>query len=908
MAEDVHVGFGASADPLLEAVETLKEKFEGLSGVFEKFSGVLAGVTAALAGGEAFREMIRSTEEMIDSTRRLMYQTGMAADQAQAWATALRMSDSSGEAFASTMMRMQMRINSNEEAFRAYGIQLRDGNGNMLSAEQQFRNTITALEGLKVGADRNSASLQLLGRGARDIEPFMRAMKMDVEELAEEQRKLGLVVTESDIQIKDAYGDMMVKVHEVLEAVEKTIGTRMMPRLTEMGEKFVALGPQIVEGAGAALELFITIVDSVMEVVRSVANLVTEGFAAIGKVLHDTFAPESTGMTGLQFFKNVLTVIGIAVVTVKTVILEAFEVIKVAIEQVVVTFMVLGETIVAFESGSILSAPARIAEVWRRGSEQLQDMAREHAKKMADIARDGGEQIKKMADVPDAKAPETAAKPRSGTGGAKDMKGPQLAQAQAALAAAEAQKELAIVRESVKEQEKALDDSYKNNLVSIESYYEQKRDLQLKQNRAEIDTEVVSLSALEKARGKAKDPIERTKIDTQETAIRAKLIALGMQQLEITRANAREEANALQAQADKLSQVESGRAGGRASAELEQDRAILQQRKALRQVDDQEALTAELELEDRRYRIEQQGLNDRQNLVHQDKVEQAKLDADREKAEQQHQQRLTQINNQAALERRRFALDAQRSIEQAGESLLVNMMQHVKSMRDIFREFGISVAKTFEELIAKKFMQRLFGEGTEGGKVIQKAVDMVVDGLDRMLAATVVNQEAQTTATVAGVEARTAAEQAGALTSLAITAGTAIKNIMVYAWEAMAGAFQAMASIPYVGPFLAVAAGAAAFAAVKGIISNISGAEKGQWELPQDQLVAMHKGEMAIPPKEAQGLRELINKGGGLGGGMNLTVQALDARSFEGWLKMGGGDKIVKHLKLAERNFQIRRP
>lgn len=115
-------------------------------------------------------------------------------------------------------------------------------------------------------------------------------------------------------------------------------------------------------------------------------------------------------------------------------------------------------------------------------------------------------------------------------------------------------------------------------------------------------------------------------------------------------------------------------------------------------------------------------------------------------------------------------------------------------------------------------------------------------------AAEVTGQAAQTGAVVAGETTKTMATSTGALARLAIKASETIKTIMMYAWEAMAGAFKAMVSIPYIGPILAVGAGAAALALVGGIAGKVKSA-RGGYDIPAgvNPVTQLHEEEMVLP-------------------------------------------------------------
>ena len=173
---------------------------------------------------------------------------------------------------------------------------------------------------------------------------------------------------------------------------------------------------------------------------------------------------------------------------------------------------------------------------------------------------------------------------------------------------------------------------------------------------------------------------------------------------------------------------------------------------------------------------------------------------------------------------------------------------------------------------------------------------------------------AKTAATAAGAGARTTAEEAAALTTKATNTETAVASIGAKAADAAAGAYNAMADIPVVGPVLGAAAAATTFAAVMAY-STIASAEGGWGEVPFDGAPAiLHKREMVLPARYADPLRSLLTDGpssagsgaqpnSGGGDTHNWNVQAIDVKSFHSFIKGGGGDVIVQHLQNKRRNF-----
>lgn len=181
-------------------------------------------------------------------------------------------------------------------------------------------------------------------------------------------------------------------------------------------------------------------------------------------------------------------------------------------------------------------------------------------------------------------------------------------------------------------------------------------------------------------------------------------------------------------------------------------------------------------------------------------------------------------------------------------------------------------------------------------------------------AAEVAGQAAQTGAVVAGETTKTMATSTGALARLAIKAGEAIKSIMMYAWEAMAGAFKAMVSIPYIGPVLAVAAGASALALVGGLAGKIKSA-RGGYDIPAgvNPVTQLHEEEMVLPKQHANTIRALgknLSSDGGIGGGggssaqtfKNFTIQAWDSKDVRRFMEKHGRE-LAGGLKGYNRNF-----
>jgi lambda family phage tail tape measure protein len=162
-------------------------------------------------------------------------------------------------------------------------------------------------------------------------------------------------------------------------------------------------------------------------------------------------------------------------------------------------------------------------------------------------------------------------------------------------------------------------------------------------------------------------------------------------------------------------------------------------------------------------------------------------------------------------------------------------------------------------------------------------------------------QNAMTVATLAGVTTRAGVEAGGAATSLALSAATAQKSIMMSAWETMASAYKAIAGIPIVGPFLAPVAAGTAFVAVAAIAKNIASAEGG-YDIPAgvNPMTQLHAQEMVLPKAQANVIRNLASEGGTKSGAITIINQTSSAwKATE--TKLSNGDRALIIQEASEK-------
>lgn len=321
------------------------------------------------------------------------------------------------------------------------------------------------------------------------------------------------------------------------------------------------------------------------------------------------------------------------------------------------------------------------------------------------------------------------------------------------------------------------------------------------------------------------------------------------------------------AEALELGAVEARRAAANAALEL----GLITKEQFLQQ---------DLGFEKQRFEITRQGVMDRIRLAMDDPntspAERERLNSRLLELEQQYQTRRTAMLGQLNAEKgagTNNVIDSFSSGFASGlERVLLKTQSWKQAMGDIFRETGLTFVR----------------------EIITKPLATYVGGLARMLAVKLgfLTQEE-------AAQAASSVRVAGTKTAEATTV------VAANASEAASGAAASQASIPYVGPVLALAAMAAIFAAVMAMNSRKSA--RGGYDIPSgvNPVTQLHEEEMVLPAKFANVIRGLAEEGRqGAGPGAAPTYELKGASVGE--FLIAGKREFVDFLERLRRDGAFR--
>lgn len=227
--------------------------------------------------------------------------------------------------------------------------------------------------------------------------------------------------------------------------------------------------------------------------------------------------------------------------------------------------------------------------------------------------------------------------------------------------------------------------------------------------------------------------------------------------------------------------------------------------------------------------------------------------------------------------------------DKAHQEMLANQQQYLTNAEQQWKQYTQRVSG----MVSSQVSAMLFQHQTLRAAIANIAESMATTWIANEVKTLVFHEgveQGKTAASEAGEAERLALTAAGQAESLAVQGASAIKWIMTEAAKAAAGAFNAMVSIPYIGPFVAVGASIAAGAAVMALVGKVASAEGGWERVPADGMQTMlHKDEMVLPKRVADPIRNMARGGGNGGGATHVHIHAMDAGSFKSFLKKNPG-------------------
>ena len=237
-----------------EATEDAGDAAEGATGHAEGLSKALkvAGAAFATMAAAATAAAVEVGKALVDATinggkfaDELITQstvTGISTEKLQELAYAADLVDVSVDtitgAIRKQIQNMSSAADGNEALAAAYdklGVSVTDADGTLRDNEDVFWDVINALGQIEDGTERDALAMQVLGKGAQELNPLIAAGSERMAELAQKAHDVGYVLDDETLGKFGELDDQMNYLKNGATAAKNAIGTILLPSLTKLG-------------------------------------------------------------------------------------------------------------------------------------------------------------------------------------------------------------------------------------------------------------------------------------------------------------------------------------------------------------------------------------------------------------------------------------------------------------------------------------------------------------------------------------------------------------------------------------------------------------------------------------------------------------------------------------------------
>jgi hypothetical protein len=592
-----------------QGVNQIKGAFDQLNVVSGKLVAGFAIITGVLAGGKAFKDTIEETVNLTKESIALGKQFGVTATEGSVLKKAMGDVFVTQEDLSKAADHMTQTLRKNEDAFVQLGVKTHDSNGHFRSTMDIMQDVNSRLLQFREGTDRNVEGQKIYGKSWGEVSSVLKLSREQIESSRAKAAELNLVVGEESVAANERYRGAMNDASDVMLGLKKTIGDALIPSLTEMAEWFSSIGP-----------------------------------------------------TAVQVMKGAMVGLVLAFQGLRVIVVTTFDILKVAIQGMVVLFMTLADV----GSKALKFDFSGAKQAWLNGWDQIKDIGKAAFDDIDETVQDA---TAKVADsMTRAFSKETPIAKRPAQSGPVPTA--------TALGADDRFRIMVNELEKVKIAEGRF---RQEDLGADLSYWENK--LALTGSKTKIDKEL---------RLKIEHEIFDVKkgIAAQERQLSEQQITTDEQMAELSLENRK---NALNAQ------IELSNVSIRKQADIARD------------------------LENQRYQIERQGLLERLKLVEGDRVARKKIQDELLVAERRHANQESEIARDATIQYRNFWQGVINPIVNTMTQSVQQMLQGTMTMHQAIKNVGRTILEEWIRIQTEKVEKYLAAEAATTASAVMGA-------------------------------------------------------------------------------------------------------------------------------------------------------------------------------------------
>lgn len=221
------------------AMQGMVSKLDNVSESGAALVGVLGGAVVALT------KMTVATAKTADDIMTLSSTSGMTTDQIQELSYASELLDVSVDTVDGSITKMIRSMESSKtktsdqaKAFKELHVSATDANGQLRDANDVFLRTVDALGKVSNETERDSLSMTIFGKSARDLNPLIEAGSGKLRELSQEAHNVGYVMSGDTLESFGELDDAMQRLDKQGDTLKNSFAVALLPILTALAEAF----------------------------------------------------------------------------------------------------------------------------------------------------------------------------------------------------------------------------------------------------------------------------------------------------------------------------------------------------------------------------------------------------------------------------------------------------------------------------------------------------------------------------------------------------------------------------------------------------------------------------------------------------------------------------------------------
>lgn len=286
---------GTSAKQTDKSLESLANNTRILAGI--EIGRVFIDGLQALGG--VFRDitnrvtsLVSSVNGSIDTLNDFSARTGIGVEALQGYSLAAKLAGVDTEQFGAAVQKLAVNIgkatpgDALDKSLRAINLSLQELRG--LSPEDQFSAIGQAISQLPTAADRAAAAVEIFGKQGAALAPLFREGAASLEELQAKAERLGIIVSETQVNNVADMNDAFDLVRATIEGIIGQVIGNLAPAVTDVTNQFLRF---VESWSGAQGEGGTGIANAITDVLLQGAQY----FASI----FDKFVADYGGLTGI---------------------------------------------------------------------------------------------------------------------------------------------------------------------------------------------------------------------------------------------------------------------------------------------------------------------------------------------------------------------------------------------------------------------------------------------------------------------------------------------------------------------------------------------------------------------------------------------------------------------------------